>query len=86
MTTSLSLYQGRVQSLPYSQRISWLEAARRIHAENGLKGFFRGLPPCVMRAVPACAAMFATGKKFLSVRKRNKRGYIQPGCSVGVRI
>lgn len=57
----LLLYQARMQSVEYEQRVSWLQAVRLITSgPRGLWELRRGLLPCTLRSVPACAAMFAT--------------------------
>ena len=43
-----------------SRRKGWLKTAQLIYTERGYRGFARGITPCAMRAVPACASMFAT--------------------------
>jgi hypothetical protein len=48
--------------MPYheSVKMTWYSTARLIYAERGLRGFAMGIAPCAVRAVPACASMFAT--------------------------
>ena len=50
------------QANPYllNKSLGWVGTARLIYAERGYKGFMRGLTPCTLRAVPACAALFTT--------------------------
>ncbi|KAJ7487523.1 mitochondrial carrier [Mycena galericulata] len=43
---------------PSSRRPSFISVARQIHANEGLKGFYRGLAPCFIRAFPANACAF----------------------------
>lgn len=31
---------------------SWMAAARQIYAEGGMRAFYRGLTPCLIRAAP----------------------------------
>lgn len=35
-----------------------LKAMRSIFKESGVKGFFRGITPCLLRAFPGCGALF----------------------------
>ena len=35
-----------------------ISAVRKIYSEFGVKGFFRGITPCLMRAFPGCGALF----------------------------
>ncbi|KAJ7038279.1 mitochondrial carrier [Mycena alexandri] len=49
--------------LPYPEspsvaRLSILSVARQIRAKEGLRGFYRGLAPCLIRAFPANACAF----------------------------
>ncbi|KAJ7103616.1 mitochondrial carrier [Mycena belliarum] len=48
--------------LPYpessSKRPSFIYVARMIHAREGLRGFYRGLGPCFIRAFPSNACAF----------------------------
>jgi len=37
-----------------------MHAIRQIHAQYGIKGFFRGFTPCMLRAFPANGATFMT--------------------------
>jgi solute carrier family 25 (mitochondrial carnitine/acylcarnitine transporter), member 20/29 len=45
-----------------AERIDWpssmFQIAKQIHAESGINGFFKGLSPCLMRALPVNAAVF----------------------------
>ncbi|KAJ6621656.1 mitochondrial carrier domain-containing protein [Mycena sp. CBHHK59/15] len=43
---------------PSANRPSFLSVARQIHAREGLRGFFRGLGPCYLRALPSNACAF----------------------------
>jgi len=38
--------------------LSPLQAMRKIYGDYGVRGFFRGITPCLLRAFPACAALF----------------------------
>eukprot|EP00048_Salpingoeca_helianthica_P021213 m.10997 g.10997 ORF g.10997 m.10997 type:complete len:302 (-) comp5714_c0_seq2:141-1046(-) len=45
-----------------------VDAARAIHAEAGVRGFFRGFVPCILRAFPAnasCFVAFEIAMRFL---------------------
>jgi len=42
---------------------SFLGAAKQLHAEKGLKGFYKGIGPALLRAFPANAACFAAKEK-----------------------
>jgi solute carrier family 25 carnitine/acylcarnitine transporter 20/29 len=49
--------------LPYPEHLSgtrpsFLHVARQIHANEGLRGFYRGLAPCFIRAFPSNACAF----------------------------
>lgn len=35
-----------------------MDAARKIHAADGMKGFFKGFTPCIIRSFPANAVCF----------------------------
>jgi len=58
----LDLIKNRIMTAPDTQppiyRNGW-HCARRIYAAQGVRGFFVGLSPCLLRAVPANAAAFA---------------------------
>jgi solute carrier family 25 carnitine/acylcarnitine transporter 20/29 len=60
LTYPLDVVKGRMQGTPYEQRQSWRSTLRDILRTDGPAGFFRGFAPCAARAVPACAALFAT--------------------------
>jgi len=50
-----------MQSVEFNQRTGWLQAAKSITAgRKGLLELSRGLLPCALRSIPACATMFAT--------------------------
>ena len=34
--------------------------ARQVYSERGLRGFYRGLTPCLLRAFPSTASLLAT--------------------------
>lgn len=36
----------------------WLDCAKKINQSQGIKGFFRGFTPCIIRSFPANAACF----------------------------
>ena len=38
--------------------LSPLDAMRNIYHESGIRGFFRGVTPCLLRAFPGCGALF----------------------------
>ena len=61
LTYPLDAIKARSMSVPYSERLSWLATVRIMAQEGGWRAFTRGITPCVARAVPACASMFATG-------------------------
>jgi len=46
------------QESPSLKRPSFISVARQIHASEGLKGFYRGLAPCFIRAFPSNACAF----------------------------
>lgn len=37
-----------------------LDAAKKIYAQHGATGFFRGITPCLLRAFPANGAAFVS--------------------------
>lgn len=43
---------------PQFQRPSFASVARQIHAQEGYRGFIRGLGPCLLRAFPVNASAF----------------------------
>lgn len=47
------------------------DCARQLYAQYGIKGFFRGFTPCILRAVPANAATF--GAYELAQKLLNKQ-------------
>lgn len=58
----LDVIKSRVQngSAPPRGTLYMVEAARSIAREQGIKGFFRGFSPSVIRSIPAAAVTFAT--------------------------
>eukprot|EP01038_Epipyxis_sp_PR26KG_P009501 gene9501-12799_t len=60
LTYPLDVIKARSQSVRYSERLSWIKTVQSIYKQGGIRAFGNGLLPCAMRAVPACAAMFAT--------------------------
>jgi len=45
-----------------------MDCARKIYASQGVKGFFKGFTPCIIRSIPANAACFAVyeqARKFM---------------------
>ncbi|CAK5280501.1 unnamed protein product [Mycena citricolor] len=40
------------------RRPSFISVAHQIHREEGLRGFYRGLTPCFIRAFPSNACAF----------------------------
>lgn len=59
-TYPLDVIKGRMMAASESERRSWFQTARQIWREDGLRAFSKGIVPCAMRAVPACAVMFTT--------------------------
>eukprot|EP01041_Mallomonas_annulata_P002206 gene2207-4293_t len=59
-TFPLDAIKARMQSAQYGESGGWMATARRMAKEGGWRSFTRGIGPCAARAVPACAAMFAT--------------------------
>lgn len=59
-TFPLDVIKARSQSVEFQQRQNWVRTVQSIYSSGGLKAFTRGFVPCATRAVPACAAMFAT--------------------------
>jgi solute carrier family 25 carnitine/acylcarnitine transporter 20/29 len=53
----LDVIKTRVQAS--STHMSFLQGARAIAKESGMRGFFRGITPALLRAFPANAACFA---------------------------
>eukprot|EP01127_Copromyxa_protea_P006822 TRINITY_DN16793_c0_g1_i1.p1 TRINITY_DN16793_c0_g1~~TRINITY_DN16793_c0_g1_i1.p1 ORF type:complete len:288 (-),score=72.56 TRINITY_DN16793_c0_g1_i1:25-798(-) len=49
-----------------------LDASRQIYFEHGVRGFFRGLAPCLLRAFPANAATFVAYEAVISVLDKNR--------------
>ena len=43
-----------------AKRMTMTGHFRQIYAESGIKGFYRGLGPCLLRAFPVNAAIFVT--------------------------
>jgi solute carrier family 25 carnitine/acylcarnitine transporter 20/29 len=44
-----------------------LDATRKIYAEGGAKAFFRGISPCLVRAIVANAALFAVYERTVAL-------------------
>lgn len=44
-----------------------LDASRKIMVEHGAPGFFRGIAPCLARAIPANAATFVAYEKVMDL-------------------
>jgi solute carrier family 25 carnitine/acylcarnitine transporter 20/29 len=61
-TFPLDVIKARMQANTYlmSTSLGWAGTAKLIYAERGWRGFARGLAPCALRSVPACATMFTT--------------------------
>ena len=71
----LDVIKSRIQadtiSTPKYKSIA--DCANKVHAEQGLAGFYRGIKPCMIRAVFANIATFITFEKvnqFLKARKK----------------
>ena len=60
-TFPLDAIKAKTMSMPYENRLGWIATSKLMFQENGWRAFTRGIVPCVARAVPACASMFATG-------------------------
>jgi solute carrier family 25 protein 33/36 len=63
-----------------------LQASRLIYAEEGARGFYRGLLPHIMRVVPNSAIIFLTYELVVAVRARtafssSSLGITLPKCS-----
>lgn len=59
-TYPLDVVKGVIMSKDINEPNGWISTVKSIYSTQGMKGFSRGLLPCAARAVPACAAMFAT--------------------------
>ncbi len=46
--------------MEYNQARTWRETASHIYANHGIRGFYVGLTPCIIRATFACGVMFTT--------------------------
>jgi solute carrier family 25 carnitine/acylcarnitine transporter 20/29 len=60
-TYPLDVVKARAMSADYDRRLSWLAAGRQVVGGRG--GYWeltRGMAPCALRAMCACASMFAT--------------------------
>jgi len=61
-------------------RQSFLTTARRGYAEHGVRGFYRGVSACVVRAMPANAAMFVVYEyaiRWLRWQDEQMNGFFQ---------
>ena len=58
-TYPLDVIKAKMQST-LGPPIGWLEAAKLVYYDGGIRAFSRGIIPCALRAVPACGMMFAT--------------------------
>jgi len=59
LTYPLDAVKGRMQAAEFGSA-GWFGTIRAMVAEGGWRSFTKGLTPCALRAVPACAALFAT--------------------------
>lgn len=62
LTYPLDVIKGKLMSLPYEERQSWIKVARQLWIDGGNspRYYMRGFIPCVTRSIPACGAMFTT--------------------------
>ena len=55
----LDAVKTRIQAARHGEATGFFSAAKSIMAESGMKGFYRGIGPALLRAFPANAATFA---------------------------
>ncbi|KAL0484077.1 solute carrier family 25 member [Acrasis kona] len=64
VTTPIDVVKTRIQSDANGVHIRMWDTAKQIHAEDGIKGFFRGYVPRMARVAPACAIMISSYEIF----------------------
>ena len=52
------IIKTKVQTAP--EKLSMLKASSLIYSKNGIKSFFQGVSPCVIRAFPVNSVCFFT--------------------------
>jgi solute carrier family 25 (mitochondrial carnitine/acylcarnitine transporter), member 20/29 len=57
-----------------AHRLSFKAVARRTYREDGLKGFYRGMTPTVLRAFPTNAAAYFTYELIMKILSAEKVG------------
>lgn len=67
----LDVIKSNIQSDKFGAELRYqgkiLSATRAIYAANGLRGFWKGIVPCLLRAVPCSAGTFAAVETALRV-------------------
>eukprot|EP01039_Chlorochromonas_danica_P009159 gene9157-10110_t len=58
-TYPLDVIKARMQSAELGKQLSWMGTARSLYQQAGWRAFTTGFAPCALRAIPACATMFA---------------------------
>lgn len=69
----LDAIKSRIQVIGESGSIR--DVARQVYRQGGLRAFYKGLAPCIVRAFPATASLLAT---FEYVNRFLTRRFIQP--------
>jgi solute carrier family 25 (mitochondrial carnitine/acylcarnitine transporter), member 20/29 len=62
----LDTLRSRILSSPRGQPLRGIDVARDIVREHGVRGFYHGIGPCLMRAVPVAATVLPTYDYVLS--------------------
>ncbi|ANB11708.1 Ymc1p [Sugiyamaella lignohabitans] len=56
----LDVIKSQVQGHPFGSRLTAIDAAKTTFQKSGIKGFWRGIVPTLLRAIPASASTFAS--------------------------
>mmetsp|Transcript_22286 Transcript_22286/g.22459 ORF Transcript_22286/g.22459 Transcript_22286/m.22459 type:complete len:344 (+) Transcript_22286:238-1269(+) len=68
----LDVVKSRIELQHFKSRLSWWRTVKMIYNESGWRGFYRGLGPCAVRAVFACAGMFCVADTVREVLRRHE--------------
>jgi len=73
-TYPIDVIKSRIQadSLETPQNKGIVDAAMKVWRSSGVRGFFRGIAPCILRAGPANGATFAAYELAMRVLNRKE--------------